>query len=289
VNVVAKPAAPLTVAKLSPNIGAEVTGIDLTKPVDAATRQALLDALHEHIFLVIRDQNFDTPEKYLAAGSLFGELMEQDQPEVLGLPGYPKIRMIDNMQKDQNGKISRAVPGWHTDHTHFEKPPKYTSLYPLQIPSSGGGTSLANMRIAFERLPADLKKKLEPMKTVNVLAGSAARNLRSTQVEGMKQGNAHTAIQPLVRTNPDHGSKALYFQPRKTENVVGMTPEATQDMFDDLLERVIQPDNTYTHKWRRGDMLIWDNRSALHKANGDFEQTERRQFYRITVAGEKPF
>jgi taurine dioxygenase len=288
VNVVTKPAT-LTVNKLSPNIGAEVIGIDLSKPIDERTRQQLIDALHENIFLVIRDQKFDTPEKYLQAGSAFGELMEQDQPEVLGLPGYPKIRMISNRQKDQTGKVSKSMPDWHTDHTHFARPPKYTSMYPLHLPTSGGGTSLANMRLAYARLSPEEQQRFAGMKTVNVLAGSAAKGLRSTQLEGMKSGGTQTAVQPFVRTHPDHGSKALYFQPRKTENIVGMTPEETQDLFEGLLKKIIQPDNSITHKWRMGDMLIWDNRSALHKANDDFDPSQLREFYRITVLGETPY
>ena len=288
-NVVTQQKTTLKFSKFSPNIGAAVTGVDLTKPVDAATLQTLIDGLHEHIFLVIRDQKFDTPDQYMAAGALFGELMDQDQHDIYGLPGYPKIRQVSNMTKGYDGRVVNAKPVWHTDHTHYTIPPKYTSMYPIHLPSSGGGTSFANMRIAYERLPADLKKKVDGMKTVNVLAGSAARGLKPIQKEGMQRGGVqHTAIQPLVRTHPNHGSKALYFQPKKTENIIGMTPEETQDLFDELLARVIQPDNTHTHKWQLGDMLIWDNRSALHKANDDFDPSQLRLFYRLTMLGEKP-
>jgi taurine dioxygenase len=282
-----KPA--LTINKLSPNIGAEVTGIDLTQLVPASLMETLIDALHEHIFLVFRDQNLDTPEKYEAAGALFGDLMDQDQHEIYGIEGHPKIRQLSNKLAGYDGRIDLGVPEWHTDHTHFEIPPKYTSMYPLNLPSSGGGTSFANMRIAYDRLPDARKKDIDKMRTVNVLASSAARGAKAIVKDGMKRGGVqHTAIQPLVLTHPDHGSKALYFQAKKTENIVGMTPEETQDFFEDLLVQIIQPDNSYTHTWRMGDFLIWDNRSALHKAGIDFDHSQLRKFYRLTVKGHKP-
>jgi alpha-ketoglutarate-dependent taurine dioxygenase len=279
----------MTISKLSPNIGAEVIGIDMSQPVPAASMEKLIDALHEHIFLVFRDQDFDTPDKYEAAGALFGELMDQDQHEIYGIEGHPKIRQLSNKLAGYDGRIDLGIPAWHTDHTHFEMPPKYTSMYPLSLPSSGGGTSFANMRIAYDRLPDATKKKVDAMQTVNVLAGSAARGAKAIVKDGMKRGGVqHTAIQPLVRTHPNHGSKALYFQAKKTENIVGMTPEETQDFFEDLLSQIIQPDNSYTHAWRMGDFLIWDNRSALHKAGTDFDHSQSRKFYRLTVKGEKP-
>ncbi len=279
----------LAVTKLTPNMGVEITGIDLNKPLDSATRQRLIDALHEHIFIVVRDQHF-TPDQFIAAGRLFGKLQEQDQPEIYGLPGYPEIRQVSNMHKDKSGNIAKYSPEWHTDHTHYTIPPKYTALYPVTLPTDtiGGGTSFCNTRLGYARLPDDLKQKITPMKTVNVLAGSAARNAKSTSVEGMQAGNKNTAIQPLVRTHPDHGSKAVYFHPKKTENVIGMTPEDTQDMLDDLMVRMVQPDTTYTHQWRMGDFLMWDNRSSLHKAGNNYDKSQLRLFYRIIVEGEKP-
>ena len=279
----------LRISKISPNLGAEVVGVDLGKPVAAETRKQLLDALHEHIVLVIRDQKF-TPEQYMAAGQVFGELMEQDQPEIYGLPGYPYIRVLNSQMKDKSGKVRTYSPDWHTDHTHIEVPPKYTMMYPIALPDQGGGTSFCNSRLAFARLPEEMRNRMVDMKTVNVLLGSAARNPTSTSVEGMRDGNAHTAVQPLVRTNPDAGNtKAIYFHLKKTENIQGMSPEASQDFLADLLQTIVQPDVTYVHKWRMGDMVIWDNRSSLHKAGTDFDHSQLRMFHRMCVVGERPF
>jgi len=276
----------LKITKITPTLGAEVTGIDLTKPVDEQTRQALVDALHDNIMLCFRDQKF-TADQFEKAGALFGELILQDQPELYGLDGHPFIRKIDSRQKDHTGKLATYSPEWHTDHTHYVKPPKYTMLYPVSLPENGGGTSFCDTRVGYERLPADLKKKITPMRSINVLAGSAARNARSSSIQGMQLGSKLQAEQPLVCTHPDTGRKAIYFHPKKTENIIGMTPEDSQDLLAELMKQIVQPDNTYTHKWRQGDFVIWDNRSSLHKAGVDFDKSQHRLLYRMCVQGDK--
>ncbi len=278
------------IAKITPYIGAEVTGVDLNRPIPPQVRQQLIDALSEHIVLVIRDQNF-TPVQYITAGRVFGELMEQDLPEIYSLPEQPLIRQVSNRtkdKKDKEGKPAKYDPSWHTDHTNHEHPPKYTMLYPVLLPSSGGGTSVCNMRAAYAALPADIKARIDDMKTVNVLSGSAAKNPKFVSKEGMASGKFQAVIHPLVRTNPDHGTKALYFHPGRTENIVGMNPEDTQDLLRDLTKRAIRPEFVYTHMWRPGDLMIWDNRSALHKANIDYDQSQHRLLYRLIVKGERP-
>mgnify|MGYP003388721317 CR=1 FL=1 len=278
----------MQIEKLSPNFGAEVIGADLTCPVSDAVRKQLFDALHENIALVIRDQNF-TPDQYVAAGSIFGELMLKDQPEKYGLPGYPLVRVLNSQMKDSAGKVRSYKPNWHTDHTHLKVPPKYTMMYPVALPSQGGGTSFCNSRLGFERLPVSLRNRIIDMKTVNVLSGSAAPNPTSTSLEDMNEGNQQTAVQPLVNTNPDHGgSKAIYFHLKKTENIIGMSPEDSQAFLADLLKIMDQPEVTYVHQWRMGDMLIWDNRSSMHKAGVDFDHNQLRMFNRMFVIGNDP-
>jgi alpha-ketoglutarate-dependent taurine dioxygenase len=278
----------MQIEKLSPNFGAEVIGADLTCPVSDAVRKQLFDALHENIALVIRDQNF-TPDQYVAAGSIFGELMLEDQPEKYGLLGYPLVRVLNSQMKDSTGKVRSYKPNWHTDHTHLKVPPKYTMMYPVALPSQGGGTSFCNSRLGFERLPVSLRNRIIDMKTVNVLSGSAAPNPTSTSLEDMNEGNQQTAVQPLVNTNPDHGgSKAVYFHLKKTENIIGMSPEDSQAFLADLLKIMVQPEVTYVHQWRMGDMLIWDNRSSMHKAGVDFDHNQLRMFHRMFVIGNDP-
>ena len=280
----------LRIAKLSPHIGAEATGVDLTRPVDEDTRRRLNEALVENVALVIREQSF-TPAQYVAAGRLFGELMEQDQTDIYGHPDEPLIRRVSNMYTDKNGARLKYDASWHTDHTHFVHPPKYTMLHPVSLPTDtvGGGTSVCNMRAGYAALPEALKQRIDGMQTVNQLAG-AVRGVRNPlSVQSQSESKREPVTQPLVRSNPDHGgSKSLYFHPRKTVNIVGLDPEASQELLDDLLEHALKPEFIYVHKWRMGDMLIWDNRSALHKAGTNFDASQLRLLYRLVVKGERP-
>jgi taurine dioxygenase len=275
----------MKVTQLSPAIGAEVTGIDLREPVDAETRRRLNEAVVANVALVIRDQNF-TPEQYLAAVSLFGEPMEQHFTQY-ALPECPLVCEVSNRHKDKSGKRVKHGDGWHTDHTNHVRPPKYTCLYAVSLPSSGGDTAVVNMRAGYEALSETTKQKIAGMKTVNVFQGTASR--RSGQsADAQAEKNSEGVLQPLVRTNPDNGTRALYFHPVKAENIVGMGAVESQALLAELLEHAARPEFIYRHKWRKGDMLLWDNRSALHRAHFDYDPGEYRLLYRVLVRGEQP-
>ena len=276
----------MEVTRLTPHIGAEVTGIDLRKPVDADTRRQLNAAVVEHVALVIRDQDL-TPEQYLAAISLFGEPMEQHFTQY-ALPDCPLVHEVSNRHKDKSGKRVKHGAGWHTDHTNHVRPPKYTCLYAVSLPSSGGDTAVVNMRAGYEALPQSVKDKIAGMKTVNVFQGSASERYSGQSAEAQVERKPEPVLQPLVRTNPENGMKALYFHPVKTENIVGMEPAESQALLTDLLERAVQPEFVYRHKWRKGDVLLWDNRAALHRAYFDYDPEEYRLLYRVLVRGELP-
>ncbi len=283
----AKTGAPhMKITKLSEHIGAEVTGIDLRQPVDAATRKQLYDALVENITLVVRNQDF-TPEQYVAAVSLFGELMP-DESEKNRLPEQPLIGLINSRAIDREGKRVMTGERWHSDHVNQPQPPKFTCLYAVKLPDKGGATNIANTRAGFATLPADLKKRIEGMKTVNVIIGSASKSVNADRRAWQAEAAPPPVIHPLVRTHPDAGTKALYFHPNKVENIVGMSPEDSQVLLEDLTERALKPEYVYSHQWRPGDMLIWDNRSAFHRASFDYDPAQHRLLYRTLVKGDTP-
>ena len=276
----------MKVTKLSPHIGAEVTGVDLREPVDAETRRQLNAAVVENVALVIRDQEF-TPAQYLAAVSLFGEPMEQHFTQY-ALPGCPLVHEVSNRHQDKAGKRVKHGAGWHTDHTNHVRPPKYTSLYAVALPSSGGDTNVVNMRAGYEALPGEMKDRIRGMKTVNVFQGSASATYSGQSADAQAALKPEPVLQPLVRTHPENGTRALYFHPVKAENIVGMEPQESQALLADLLERSVRPEFVYSHKWRKGDMLIWDNRAAMHRASFDYDPDEYRLLYRVLVRGELP-
>jgi len=302
-NVLSKPrdnvagqSSMMKITRLSEHIGAEVTGIDLRNPVDEMTQRRLNEALVEHVVLAIRGQNF-TPAQYLAAGKLFGDpetntpTQDRPDPEVLG------VTQLSSRDKDRLGKRKKTGAFWHTDATNKECPPNYTSLYPFELPSSGGETFIANMRAGYAVLPDDVKQRIANMKTANILVGKVAAQRPdiyggTMDLIDFQKGQA-PVIQPLVRTHPVDKSKVLYFNQIKIENILGMTPEESHDLLDELLEMALRPEFIYAHQWRMGDMLIWDNRSVFHKAGHkkgeSYAEDEHRTLWRITIRGDRPF
>lgn len=271
---------------LSAHIGAEASGVDLRRPLDDETRRRLNAAVVEHVALVIRDQDF-TPEQYLAAVSLFGEPMEQHFTQY-ALPGCPLVHEVSNRHTDKSGKRVRHGAGWHTDHTNHVRPPKYTSLFAVALPAAGGDTAVVSMRAGYEALPAPVKDQIAGMKTVNVFQGSASDRYSGQSADAQSERRPEPVLQPLVRTHPDNGSKALYFHPVKTENIVGLSAAESQALLNSLLEHAIRDEFIYRHRWRKGDMLIWDNRAAMHRAHFDYDANEFRLLYRVLVRGERP-
>jgi taurine dioxygenase len=241
------------VAPLHQVLGAEVSGIDLSRPVDGATREELTRALAEHLALVFHDQTL-TPEQYLRAASIFGPPMEQHYSQH-NMPDFPLIGLI-----------------WHRNG---QQPA-------VEIPSAGGGTSVASMRAAYAALPEDERRRMESLTTFNGLDG----HTDTREEDRAKYGRL--IEHPMVRTHPVHGSRAVYFHVSKTDHISGMTPEASKRYLGGLLERMIQPEIVYQHRWRRGDVLVIDNRATMHRAHGDYDRTESRVLWRIIVEGDRP-
>jgi taurine dioxygenase len=280
----------MQVTKLQDHIGAEVTGIDLRQPVDAETRQRLYDALVDNVALVIRDQNFE-PAEFQAAVEMFGELME-DQNRLYLVDGLPMISVLSNRHVDSEGKQAKVATNakWHTDHTNQELPPKFTVLYALELPDSGGGTSVANMNAAFEALPKELRDRIAPMQTANTLISSTRlKSGNPDVVREQLEATAPPTMQPLVRTHPERGTKAIWFHKGKIEKIIGMEPQETQDFLADLLIEALKPEFIYLHEWKKGDMLMVDNRTAMHKAGFDYDHSQHRHLLRMLVRGDRPY
>ncbi len=265
----------LQITPLHPSLGAEVAGVDLSQPLDEPTRHALSRALADHLALVFRGQTL-TPAQYLAAASLFGPPMEQHYSQH-NMPDIPLIGLIWH----RNGQ--QPAEQWHTDHTNRERPPAATILYGVEIPSAGGGTSVANMRAAYAALGEDERRRLDSLTTFN----SLDRGHADTRQEDRAKYGA--PIQhPMVRTHPVHGSRAVYFHISKATHIDGMTPEASRSYMADLLTRMIRPEIVYHHAWRKGDVLIIDNRATMHRAHGDYDRSQSRVLWRIIVEGDRP-
>ena len=273
----------VSITPLSENIGAEVTGVDFSQPLPAEDLADIEQALLDHLVVVVRDQSLD-PKQLLAATRLFGETMEQHLTDTL-MDGHPEIAVLDSskMPSDKQGRvIPFGARTWHTDHTNHEHPPKYTALYAINLPASGGDTSFANMNFGYTALPREEQASLLDLQTVNKIEdfgyiGEEAR---------VKFGTL--PVHPLIRTHPETGKKALYVHPGKLERIVGRDPNESQTFINNLLDRVITPENTYRHKWRLGDLLFCDNRAVLHRAHKDYDMAEGRVMHRVILRGDRP-
>jgi taurine dioxygenase len=264
----------MRVTALHPSLGAEVTGVDLAAPIDEPTTRALQQALAEHLALVFRGQAL-TPGQYLAAAAAFGPPMEQHYSQH-NMPEFPLIGLIWH----RNGQ--QPAEQWHTDHTNRERPPAATILYGVEVPSAGGGTSVASMRAAYAALAEDERARLLSLTTLNGLDGHVDTRPEDREKYG------RLIPHPMVRTHPVHGSRAVYFHVTKAASIEGMTPEASRAYLRELLDRMIRPEIVYHHAWRKGDVLVIDNRATMHRAHGDYDRSQSRVLWRIIVEGDRP-
>jgi len=274
-----------TITPLSGHTGAEVTGLDFRGAIDAESCATLSRAFAEHHVLVMRDQHF-APEQFKAAVQLFGELQPHDKKEH-HVPGHPDVSYVSN-DEFVNGR--RIIPGetFHTDHSNHPRPPKATTLFAVDLPSSGGDTQYVNMHDAYDDLPEDTKQRIEGLKAVHAYLSKYSPRPLGLLTEESRRNLPPPGVHPLVRTNPENHRKALFLNPVRMESIVGMADEDALALIGDLMRHATQKKYEYRHKWRNGDWVMWDNRSVMHQANPDYDMNERRYLYRLMIKGEVP-
>lgn len=274
-----------TITPLTAHTGAEVRGVDLARPLDPETAAALNLAWAQFHVLVIRDQRYD-PSDFMRAAQVFGTLLQHHQRE-MHVPRFPEMYFVSNEQTVP-GKRFIAGETFHTDHSNHPAPPKATILYPVSLPSSGGDTQYVNMHLAYDELPEAMKRRIDGLKAVHVyLSKYSPRELRPLS-EDSRKVLPPPGIHPLVRAHPDNGRKALFLNPVRIESIIGMPDDEALDLVAELMAHATQRTYEYRHQWHYGDMVIWDNRSVMHKANPDYDMSERRYLYRLMLQGEVP-
>lgn len=276
----------VTIEPLGPHTGIEVHGLDLTQPADAATGAQLNHAFAERSVLVIRDQRLD-PRQLLAAAQLFGAVFPQHNTR-FAIPDCPQIHYISNQDKFPDGRRYIPGEGWHTDHSNDARPPKATVLHAVQLPERGGDTQFANTQAAYAALPDAMRRRIDGLQAIHVYQSShSARKLMALSEENRARV-PNAVIHPLVRAHPENGRKGLYLNPIRIEGILGMDHREALPLLDDLLEHTTQPVFQYRHQWRPGDLVLWDNRCLLHKANGDYDMNQTRYLYRLMLQGDIP-
>lgn len=273
---------PLETHALSPALGAEILGVDGSAPIDAALSATLQDVWHESLVLLLRDQRLSMEDQVRFA-ECFGPPATIHTPEHRA--GHPAVMLISNVR--ENGRLIGALPDgemhFHTDQCHQERPAKASMLYAIEIPHVGGNTLFANAYMAYESLPADVKRRIEGKRAINAYDYDSASMKRGTR---LGEGVPHYA-HPVVRTHPATRRKALYVNRLMTIAIEGLAQAESDELLNFLFDHQEQRQFVYEHVWRVGDLLMWDNRCTLH-ARTDFSAAERRLMRRVTILGEKP-
>ncbi|MEK9724857.1 MAG: TauD/TfdA family dioxygenase [Rhodospirillaceae bacterium] len=276
----------LQLTPLAERFGIEATGVDLRSLDDAEAIARLNRAFADHGVLVVRDQAL-TPHDMVRAVELFGRIFEQ-QDKRFALEDCPLIHYVSNRDRFPDG--TRYIPGsgFHTDHSNFERPPMATVLFAVNLPDVGGDTQYVDMCGAYDDLPAQTKARIDGLTAVHVYQSRhSARKLMVLAKDNPRE--VPKAVRhPLVRTHPVTGRKALFVNPIRIEAIEGLADEEALGLLDELLTYATQEKYQYRHKWRPGDMVMWDNRRLLHKANGDYPDDQDRYLYRVMLEGERP-
>ncbi len=275
-----------SITPLSVHTGAEVRALDLRRPMDEPLQARLNRAFVDHSVLVFRDQHL-TPHQLLAAVGLFGDVFPQHNPR-FALSECPLVHYISNQDSYPDGRRYIPGEGFHTDHSNALRPPKATVLHAVSLPDRGGDTQYVNMHVAYDDLPEDTKRHLDGLQAIHVYQSRhSTRKLMELSPEGRDRA-PDMAYHPIVRTHPESGRKAIYLNPIRNEGIVGMPEAEALRLLADLLEHATQLKYQYRHQWQLGDLVMWDNRSLLHKANGDYDMKQLRYLYRVMLQGDVP-
>jgi taurine dioxygenase len=195
------------------------------------------------------------------------------------------VHYISNADTLENGKRYIPGEGYHTDHSNAAAPPMATVLSAVKLPSVGGDTQFVDMVRAYQDLPDEIKQRILGKRAIHVYQSSHSTRQLPQLAEGRRASVPDAVLQPLVLRHPNSGRLALYINPIRIEGILGMDHKEALPLLDQLLEHATQEKYQYRHVWKGGDFVMWDNRSLMHKANGDYDMNEERYLYRLMIKG----
>ena len=281
----------LSIRNLDAPLGAEVSGIDLSKPVALGDVETIEDVWRERLVVVFHGQKLSDPQ-LIAFSRNFGEL-DPPGPNPFGEPfnkEHPELNVISNVVENGKpiGNLGDGEAVWHADMTYVDVPPKAAMLHSLEVPppEAGGNTYFANMFAAYETLPADLKKAVGGKIAVHDASTNSAGMLRKGSKEVTDVRQTIGAHHPLVRTESKTGRKALFLGRRPNAYVVGLEVPESEALLEALWAHATQPRFAMCHEWKVGDVLMWNNLSVLHRRD-PFDPKTRRVMHRSQIKGNE--
>jgi taurine dioxygenase len=293
----------ITVNRIGKHLGAEISGVDLSKPLADDTFAQVAQAFFDNEVAFFRNQQL-TPEQQVAFTRRFG-VLEQHVRKESRLKGHPEILIISNLLDDDGNAIGSQDAGrfWHSDLSYKKEPSMLSALYSLEVPVRDGrvlgDTSFASTTAAYEALPQDTKQRIDGLKNVHSYRFYRSKNIEAQKQEQARGGRViqeHVLTEeqlksvpdvetPVVRTHPVTKRKGLFVNEAHTSHIVGVSPEESERLLAELYAHVIKPEFVYTHHWQPGDLLMWDNAAVQHKATFDYDLPMRRLMHRTTVRG----
>jgi taurine dioxygenase len=276
----------LQLRKLSHALGAEVGGVDITRPMSEGEFGEIYRAFLENGILLLRNQQC-TREHHIEFSRRFGELDRHDALPRDRHPDYPEILMVTNERKADGSPGDGAYTGrqWHSDMSFTTHPSLGSLLRSHRIPDVGGDTLFANMTMAYEALSVGMKKLIADLHGIHLSGTRKIANAETGTKRAAEQVRINPPVaQPVVRVHPETGRKALYLG-EKVKRFDGMTEDESRPLIDYLNRHATRPEFVYRHQWRKDDILVWDNRCTMHQALGDFDETQLRHMERTTVLG----
>ena len=274
----------LTVKPLAGALGAEIGGVDLSNPLDEATRNEILQAFYEYLVIYFYDQDI-TPEQHIEFAKLFGEL--QRIKHMMSEEGYPDLQPVRRLPDEKTKVVGVS---WHNDSTYMETPPATVAMRAINVPEAGGDTLFANLYLAYETLSPKLRDMLCGLKAVHSatrLFGKGADQSRFNMNKMDPEEGDREVLHPVIRTHPVTGRKCLFVNSTYTRRFEGMTEEESQPLLTYLYQHASRPEFTCRVRWRNNMMLLWDNRCVYHHAVPDY-QGQYRYLQRVTTGGEIP-
>jgi taurine dioxygenase len=280
----------LKVTDLAENVATRIDGIDLSEDLDTEMVEIIRAACVERTLLLFRGQEHVTPSEYLAFANRFGGRPDLHSLRHYCLPEHHEIFVVGNVH-EKEAKVGSPKVGlnWHTDHYHLPEPGLFTYLHAIQVPKDQGDTRYANGIAAYEALPADKRAEIEGLKVLHSRARLFKNLFPEATAEEMEaeRKKIPDVVHPLVRTHPEIKKRGLYLGGEWGSAIDGMEPDAAQELYDELLQHMIQDRFSYQHRWLPGDVLMSDNRCSIHRASEWDESSAVRRLHRIIMIDNK--
>jgi alpha-ketoglutarate-dependent taurine dioxygenase len=269
-------------------LGAEIHSVDL-RALDDETFAAIHRAWLDHQVLLFRDLDL-TDDDLVALSRRFGDLDEAPVQETgrRFVDGHPEIYVVSNVVQDgvPIGSLGSGEAVWHTDMSYLENPPKASALYALEVPAEGGDTSFCSMYAAWDALPTDLRRRIEALRVKHDGTYNSGGYVRQGVTPTGDPRTSPGTLHPLVYSHPETGRRALYLGRRRNAYIDGMALEDSNALLDEIWSLATREELTWRHRWRVGDLVLWDNRCTMHRRDA-FDPATRRVMHRTQIKDDR--